>query len=43
MQSVDIAAWAKLFHTTEEKVNWIVGVHEFLYCLPPNETVEKVA
>jgi hypothetical protein len=36
MQGMGIAPWAKLFHTTKEKVNCIIGVHEFFYYLPPN-------
>jgi len=27
MQGMSIAPWAELFHTSEEKVNWIVSVH----------------
>jgi hypothetical protein len=30
MQGVGIAPGAKLFHITEEKVNWIVGAHRLL-------------
>jgi hypothetical protein len=30
MQGMGIAPWAKLFHTTEENVNWIVGAHWLL-------------
>ena len=36
MESVGITPWAKLFHTTEENVDWIVGVHEFTHCSSPN-------
>ncbi len=36
MHGMDVAPWAKLFHTSEEKVNWIVSIHRLLHCLPPN-------
>lgn len=32
MERMGIVPWSKLFHTTEEKVDRIVGVHEFIDC-----------
>ena len=45
IQGMDIAPWAKLFHTTEEKVNWIVGIHEELagQCTPQSRTGSNAA
>jgi hypothetical protein len=31
IEGMDVAAWTKLFHATEEQVDGIVGSHELLH------------